>query len=111
MPSGIRPPARRTGARLLEVIDRNLAERGDSPPSDSSLRHRLATASWPQAVCWLGSRLAMALAYAHQRGVLHRDVKPANVLLAADGTPKLADFNISYSSKLEGATAASLFRR
>ena len=53
--------------------------------------------------------MAAALEYAHQRGVLHRDVKPANVLLAADGSPKLVDFNVSFSSKLEGATPAAYF--
>ncbi|HEY2838639.1 MAG TPA: serine/threonine-protein kinase, partial [Pirellulales bacterium] len=108
---GIRqlPPAMRTGQCLLDVIDQALANRGESPPIDSRLRARLAKASWPQVVCWLGSRLAAALDYAHSRGVLHRDVKPANVLVAADGTPKLADFNISFSSKVEGATAAAYF--
>jgi serine/threonine protein kinase len=103
------PPGMRSGIRLLEIIDQALAERAESPPTDSPLRHRLASATWPQTICWLGSRLAAALAYAHQRGVLHRDIKPANVLVAADGTPKLADFNISYSSKVEGASAAAYF--
>jgi len=36
-----------------------------------------------------------AVAYAHARGVLHRDLKPGNILLTADGTPKLLDFGLA----------------
>ena len=103
------PPSERHGRTLLEVIDRCLIERGESAPTDSQTRHRLADADWPTVVCWLGARLASALDYAHRRGVLHRDIKPANVLLAADGMPKLVDFNVSFSSKLEGSTPAAYF--
>jgi serine/threonine protein kinase len=103
------PVVDRTGADFLKGIDDALHARGESPPAESRSRERLQSATWPEVVCWLGARLGQALDYAHRRGVLHRDVKPANVLISADGNPKLADFNISFSSQVEGATAVAYF--
>lgn len=53
----------------------------------------------------LGADLAQALMDAHSRGVLHRDVKPANVFLKPDGGGKLGDFGVS--GDLSGQTHAS----
>ncbi|MGR6999185.1 serine/threonine-protein kinase [Yinghuangia aomiensis] len=46
-------------------------------------------------VARLGTRLASALAHVHAAGVVHRDVKPSNVLVGLDDAPYLADFGIS----------------
>jgi eukaryotic-like serine/threonine-protein kinase len=42
------------------------------------------------------SQAAEALAHAHSRGLIHRDVKPGNLLITADGTTKLADLGLAY---------------
>ncbi|RMF03951.1 MAG: FHA domain-containing protein [Chloroflexi bacterium] len=64
-----------------------------------SLADRLAaqTLSWPQAVN-LVIPLAQALHYAHQQGIIHRDVKPSNVLLPRPDWPLLADFGLAKLS-------------
>ena len=102
-------PAKRTGQLLLDVIDRTLEKKGESSPTDSTLRKELKTRDWPEVVAWIGIRLAKALGYASGMGVLHRDLKPANVLLTAEGIPKLADFNISFNRQVSGADAAAYF--
>src|SRR6185436_11559727 len=40
-------------------------------------------------------QVCAAVAYAHEHQVIHRDIKPGNILVAADGTPKLLDFGIA----------------
>lgn len=62
----------------------------------------LARFTYPDAVLWIGARLAEALTHAHERGIKHLDVKPANVLLTDDGQPMLLDFNLSADAAQSG---------
>ena len=103
------PANLRHGRLVLDTIDATLGSRGQAPPEGSAQRRWMREASWPLAVCQIGAQLADGLAYAHGKGVLHRDVKPANVLLSAKGSPKLADFNISFNGGRVGEDPADTF--
>ncbi|MFJ4868879.1 protein kinase [Streptomyces sp. NPDC088757] len=62
----------------------------------TTLRRRIAAAPLtPHETARTGAALASALAHVHAAGVVHRDVKPSNVLLDGTGTPYLTDFGIS----------------
>jgi eukaryotic-like serine/threonine-protein kinase len=73
------------GENLKQVIERG----GPLPVRDALL---------------LALQMARALSFAHDRGLIHRDVKPQNVLLNEDGQAKMTDFGIARSVDVEGVT-------
>ncbi len=91
------PVGHRTGLDILRGIDEVQAESPHAIPPVGPARQLLARLSYVRAVCWLGASLADALQFAHQRELLHLDIKPSNVLIAADGTPMLLDFHLAQA--------------
>jgi len=104
-----RDPAEWSGKLILEGIDKVLDDHGEVIPAPTPARLSLAKSDWIKATCDMGIQLASALDYSHQKNTLHRDIKPANILLTVDGVAKLADFNISCNSKVDGASPAAYF--
>ncbi len=56
----------------------------------------------PDRAAGIGAAVAGALAFAHRNGVIHRDVKPGNVLIDANGLVKVTDFGIARAANTEG---------
>jgi serine/threonine-protein kinase len=54
-----------------------------------------AHAQSPRAVAMLLRQVADAIAYAHRRGVIHRDLKPGNIVVDRDGVPRVLDFGLA----------------
>ena len=78
------------GGDLKELVD------GRGPIPDTML-------------CRIGVDVAAGLAHAHERGVIHRDIKPQNVLMDEYGSPKLADFGIARAFDMAHSTSTGSY--
>ena len=93
---------------IVTVYDAGLSEQGVYIAMErlqgKDLRHLLAGGWRPNAVqaARIGKRLADALAYAHGKGVVHCDVKPANIFMVSRTQPKLLDFGIARVTRQRG---------
>ena len=95
-----RPPRLRSGSDLIQALDRGAA---CAPESPRRVGRRIVTRlPYVQAICWIVGRVAEALAHAHDRGLLHLDVKPSNLLISGDGEPMLLDFHLAHGPLAAG---------
>jgi WD40 repeat protein len=73
-----------------------------------SLDRVLDGTPWPaRRAARLVESLARGVAEAHRVHTIHRDIKPGNILMAADGTPKIADFGLAKSVNIESGLTAT----
>lgn len=87
------PPHRRTARDLfdaLRVREISAAASMQSPPQPA-----IRDESFAHAICRIALGVAEAMQYAHDRGLVHLDLKPSNVLVAADGQPMVLDFHLA----------------
>jgi serine/threonine protein kinase/tetratricopeptide (TPR) repeat protein len=89
------PPAQRSGRQIIDALDSIQARQPVERPPDGPFRRFIARSSYIEAICSIGACLADGLYYAHERELVHMDIKPSNVLLAGDGQPMLLDFHLA----------------
>lgn len=75
------------------------------------LKERLQAQSFaPSEAIDIIRKIASGLGAAHEKGIVHRDVKPGNILFRKDGTPLLSDFGIAKDLTIDGdLTATGMF--
>jgi hypothetical protein len=96
------------GQTLAETLEKSGAEHGPSVLPDGGHHGLPSAVPLPQAVLWVRD-LAGALEYAHSQEVVHRDIKPQNIMIDDQGRPQIMDFGLAKrldqdsKTTLEGA--------
>src|SRR5215475_9633029 len=77
----------------------------EGAPLDQLVRHELPPV---RRTAELIAKLSRAVHYAHQRGILHRDIKPGNILVDAKGEPHLTDFGLARLTEAESTVTRTI---
>ena len=90
-----RNPESLTGADLVELLNERI-DGGLEADAESALQ-----GPWTRICAGLVQQMADALEHAHRRGIVHRDVKPGNVVLSSTGRPILLDFGLTSTTGVD----------
>jgi hypothetical protein len=73
-------------------------------PGDGTTRSQIELGSWFRTVARVASEIAHTLETAHGKGLVHRDIKPGNIMLRSDGSPLVLDFGLAGAQQDETGT-------
>jgi serine/threonine protein kinase/Flp pilus assembly protein TadD len=111
---GAMPTVPSSGQHLVSTLKskrRSLPSLPQTPPEKSepvpaaathSPLNALATLKYADAILLTIARIAEGLQHAHERGLVHQDLKPANILITDDGMPLILDFNLARDTRPVG---------
>ncbi len=89
---------------LARKIEQMRKAPGSQPPAKEAASPSISTKGWSAEVAHLGADIADTLQHLHDHTLIHRDLKPQNILLDTDGRPRLVDFGLAKCETEESLT-------